>query len=328
VWAFHGHTGSAARGVNWLQDQTEQGMVLVAPSALPSEPDCTTRWRHMNPGIRTWADFGGVDNCTPPAVATDKTADLDFVTALLDDIDARFEVAGHYALGFSSGAGMVLQMMFTAPLSTRFEGWGVIANGMNTFKVAGAGAGGFGPYSADSETKRPVIVQTGTADKVHFPGDVIIEAINHNSMNAMAGDPCDLSAISVEVVIRCFVSEPMASGLGGNDYYDQAYTTRAWLVDRMNADPRPIESLYPDIGHAAGFDPALQDQTATVRRDYVKRSEDSAPVAVLTTIDGAHSVPGATGNYPPCAAANCDIDMVSETLQFWRANAGLLSLWR
>jgi poly(3-hydroxybutyrate) depolymerase len=282
----------------------------------------------MNPGIRTWADFGGVDNCTPPAVATDKTADLDFVTALLDDIDARFEVAGHYALGFSSGAGMVLQMMFTAPLSTRFEGWGVIANGMNTFKVAGAGAGGFGPYSADSETKRPVIVQTGTADKVHFPGDVIIEAINHNSMNAMAGDPCDLSAISVEVVIRCFVSEPMASGLGGNDYYDQAYTTRAWLVDRMNADPRPIESLYPDIGHAAGVDPALQDQTATVRRDYVKRSEDSAPVAVLTTIDGAHSVPGATGNYPPCAAANCDIDMVSETLQFWRANAGLLSLWR
>jgi hypothetical protein len=32
---------------------------------------------------------------------------------------------------------------------------------MNTFKVAGAAAGGNGPYSADTETKRPVIVQTG-----------------------------------------------------------------------------------------------------------------------------------------------------------------------
>jgi poly(3-hydroxybutyrate) depolymerase len=328
VWGFHGHTGSAARAVNWLQDQTEQGMVLVAPSALPSEPDCTTRWRHMNPGIRIWADFGLVDNCTPPAVATAKTADLDFVTALLDEIDSRLEVAGHYALGFSSGAGMVLQMMFTAPLSTRFEGWGVIANGMNTFKVAGAANGGFGPYSADTETKRPVIVQTGTADKVQFPADVVIETLNFYLVQA--GDPCGLTMgnITIEAVILCFVSKKMAPGLGKNDYRDQAYTTREWLVERMNANPRPIESLYPDIGHAAGVDPAQQDQTATVRRDYVKRGEDSAPVTILTTIDGAHNVPGSNGNYPPCSAANCDIDMVREILQFWRANAGLHSLWR
>lgn len=323
VWGFHGHTGAASRAVNWLQDQTEQGMVLVAPSALPSEPDCQTRWRHMNPRIPTWADFAGTDTCTPPAAGTAKTADLDFVTALLADIDAQIDVSGHYALGFSSGAGMVLQLMFTAPLSTRFEGWGVIANGMNTYKVAAATGGGFPPYAADATTKRPVIVQTGTADKVQFPADVVIGAVNFNAATCGLVPP-----FTIEAVIGCFANEPMAPGLGGNDYRDQAYTTRAWMVDRMNANPRPIESLYPDVGHAAGVDPALQDQTATVRRDYAKRGEDSAPVTILTTIDGAHNVPGANGSYPPCAAANCDIDMVRETLQFWRANAGLRSLWR
>ena len=246
--------------MNWLQDQTEQGMVLVAPSALPSDPDCTTRWRHMNPGIQTWADFGGTDSCTPPAGGTAKSADLDFVTALLDEIDARFEVSGHYALGFSSGAGMVLQMMFTAPLSTRFEGWGVIANGMNTFKVAAAAGGGFGPYSADTETKRPIIVQTGTADKVHFPADVVIDTITFKS--TQMGDPCDLTVVTIEAVIRCFVNQPMTAGLGGNDYHDQAYTTREWLVDRMNADPRPIESLYP----GSVMLPALTPPCRTRRR--------------------------------------------------------------
>ena len=326
VWGFHGHTGTASRAVNWLQDQTEQGMVLVAPTALRSEPDCQTRWRQMNPGIPNWAAFGGIDTCTPPVGGTDKVADLDFVTALLAEIDSRLDVSGHYALGFSSGAGMVLQMMITAPLSTQFEGWGVIANGMNTYKVAGATGGGFGPYTADATTRRPVIVQTGTADKVHFPADVVIEDINFQA--SRPNDPCGLAVVTIEAVIRCFVSEPMAPGLGGNDYRDQAYTTRDWMVNRMNATRRPIESLYPDIGHADGVDPAQQDQTATVRRDYLKRGDNSEPVTILTTIDGAHEVPGANGDYPPCNNGSCDIDMVRETLQFWRANAGLRSLWR
>jgi hypothetical protein len=69
------------------------------------------------PGIRL-PELQDYDTCTPPAGGTDQTADLDLVTALLDEIDVRFD-----ALGFSSGGDMVLQMMFTAPLSTRFEGW-------------------------------------------------------------------------------------------------------------------------------------------------------------------------------------------------------------
>lgn len=65
----------------------------------------------------------------------------------------------------------------------------------------------------------------------------------------------------------------------------------------------------------------------TVRQDFPAQGPGSAPVAVLTTIDGTHQVPGARGDYPTCDG-NCDIDMVREMLQFWRAHARLVSLWR
>jgi hypothetical protein len=51
-------------------------------------------------------------------------------------------------------------------------------------------------------------------------------------------------------------------------------------------------------------------------------------VARITIIDGFHQWPGRNGNAPPCASDNnCDIDMTEEILQFWRANAGLRTLW-
>jgi hypothetical protein len=51
-------------------------------------------------------------------------------------------------------------------------------------------------------------------------------------------------------------------------------------------------------------------------------------VVWINVIGAAHTLPGARGAYPPCGSNNCDIDIIREVLQFWRANAGLRSQWR
>ena len=326
VLGFHGRGGEAAKMVALLDHLTEQGMVLVAPTALPTSAACVPRWRHMDSTIPTWADLSAADACDQakgpwPAHSANR-ADLDFIATLMTEIDDQIEVQGFYALGFSSGAGMVLQLFITEPFASRIEGFGVIANGLTDEKIAAQAGGGSGPFSANADTRRPVILIAGTADKVLFPGQRVIE-----TLEALDGTECP-PLTSPREVIECFLAKPMALGLGPLDFVSRLDETVAWLTDFNDTQPRAIEGSYPDRGHGAA--PAhLQDATVVVRQDYLPSVQQGGqPVTVLTVLGGGHNVPGARGDHAPCEPQNCDIRGIDEALQFWRATAGFETLWR
>lgn len=325
VLGFHGGGGQASAAVNWLDHLTEQGMILVAPTALPTTASCERRWRHFRPGISGWPDLGVADSCAtafgPWPANSPNGHDLDLISALMLAINAQFNVQGFYALGFSSGAGMVLQLLITEPVVSQIDGFGVIANGMTDEKVAAQAGGGFGAYSANLDARRPVILIWGTADKVSFPGQQMIEAVTALS----AAGICP-SVATPEEVVTCFIGNPMAPGLAKNEYRSRIQETAEWLIAFNNAETRAIEGSYPDRGHGVA-PPARHDATVAVRRDYAANTQGAQPVTVITVIDGGHAIPGVAGDHAPCAAQNCDIRGIDEILQFWRAHAGLENLW-
>ncbi len=66
ILALHGGGGMASRAVNWMDQYTEHGVILVAPTALPTGPDCARKWRHMgaaSSAIPDWPAFGNPDAC-------------------------------------------------------------------------------------------------------------------------------------------------------------------------------------------------------------------------------------------------------------------------
>lgn len=326
VIAFHGRGGQANRAVNWVDHLTEQGIILVAPTALPTTAACVRRWRHLRLDIPGWADLGVPDACataTGPWPANSPNGhDLDFIGALMIAINAQFNVQDFYALGFSSGAGMALQLLITEPFASQIAGFGLIANGITDEKAtAQSGGGGFGAYSANADTHRPVILIWGTADKVSFPGQQMIEAVTVLNTNGVCP-----SVATPEEVVACFMQNPMAPGLAQNEYRSRIRETADWLIAFNNAETRAIEGAYPDRGHGMA-PPALHDATVAVRRDYPAAPGEGEPVTVITIIDGAHAVPGVAGDHAPCSAQNCDIRGIDEILHFWRANAGFQNLW-
>jgi len=336
VWGFHGRTGDGAVAAGWMQDMTEQGMLLVAPSALDSGAPCVPAWRHLGSQRADWTVLDtGQDACTT-AASTDNDADLALVQTLLDEIDSQIADVDHYAFGFSNGAGFTYQLMITAPLSARFDGFAMVANAMNEAKFTGATGGGAGPWSAELERTHPVLVYQGSADRIFVPMERMMmrtqELVTAAAAGApqLQGGPCDMGgALTVEGVFACWRSQPMAPGLRDNTYVDRGLRTRLWLLDRNQPFPRPRESLYPDLGHGRDTTLREEDATVTVRREWpARRRAGSQPVVWLNAVDAAHTMAGARGGYPPCPTRNCDIDLVEEILQFWRANAGLRSLWR
>jgi len=70
IVGFHGGAGNAARTVDWLDDLTEQGIVLIAPTAMQTERGpgvpCRKAWRAIGGSVSDWAGFNNVAaNCTP-----------------------------------------------------------------------------------------------------------------------------------------------------------------------------------------------------------------------------------------------------------------------
>ncbi|SIO48093.1 hypothetical protein SAMN05444722_2494 [Rhodovulum sp. ES.010] len=336
-----------------LTDQTEQGMVLVAPSALQSGAECVPAWRHLGPARADWAALDtGAHTCTAPAGAaphtTDNDADLHFVETLMATLDGEIAGASHYALGFSNGGGMVYQLMITAPLSARFQGFAALASHANAEKRAAAGGGSAGPWGAEREVHHPFLGQQDTADRVFLPlaqmtertqdlvdgapGAVAAVAAGTatRAQQKLAASDCNMGGtLTVEGVFRCWAAYLMAQGLNGNTYIDEGYLTRRWLLARNRPAPRAHESLYPDLGHGRDFGPRREDATVTVRREWPATGEaNSQPVVWLNSIDATHTLAGSRGVYPPCGSNHCDIDAIGEVLQFWRANAGLVSRWR
>jgi hypothetical protein len=215
-------------------------------------------------------------------------------------------------------------------VSERFSGFGMVGAGMNEAKLA-AGAGGAGiDWSAQTAIAHPVLVSQGTADRVFFPTELVIERVEQLVAQGgwPAGHPCT-TANTPATVLSCWREEPMLPGVQQNYYEDQGARTLRSLLDRNQPARRPIEGIYPDVGHGRDTALAQEDGTVTVRREWPATPQDgSQPLVWLNVIDAAHTVPGGRGNYPPCASPACDIDAFRVLLQFWRANAGLQTRWR
>lgn len=340
VFAFHGGGGDASVQTAIWDKHTEQGMVIVSPSALVSNQrgECKPAWRHIGQSAPTWADLATADTCGTaggPAIPPKYTGlpyqsggnwsdDLNFVQQMVAAINADPQISptGYFATGFSNGAGMVYQLFITQGSADTFDGFATVSNIMNQAKIdAQAAAGGGAGFSPNTATKKPFMFIMGTNDKVNSPTMSILQSTE-------PGQPCNGLATTLDV-IQCWRSIPTyGPGSGKHTMLTPRSITTRWLVNHNNSLRRDIESLYPDLGHGDA-PPGESDQTIVVRQDFIKkpRSDDSAPVAVLTIIDGEHNWPGSRGGYPPCGG-NCDIEATEVILQFWRANAGFVSRWK
>ena len=323
IFAFHGGGGDGGVMVAIWDKHTEQGMVLIAPSALPSRAGCTTRWRTIDRQSLNWSDFTVVDPCPPMAPLGH---DLALVDAIAQDLIAQgIQPQGFYAAGFSSGAGMVHQLFITERYADRFAGFAAIGVPIdNPQKDAQAAAVGAGPLQPNHHIKKPILVAMGTSDKGFAPWENLVESVDDVLVPSNA---CPAITSAADVV-ACYRDHPTFPGLGKNFVIAPLEDTADWYVAHNNSIERGLESLYPDLGHGSSFT-ELRDATVAVRHDFPQRPgvEDSAAVARITIVDGGHTWPGHNGNAPPCRSENCDIDTTEEILQFWRANAGLQAIW-
>ncbi len=341
IFAFHGGGGDATVQTAIWDKHTEQGMVIVSSSALVSNVGgaCKPAWRHIGRAVLTWADLANADTCGtvggPPIPAKYAglpyqsggtwSDDLTFVQQMVAEINADPDIqpTGYYAAGFSNGAGMVYQMFITQGFANRFDGFAAVSNTMNQAKIdaQAALAGGAG-FSPNASTKKPFLFIIGTNEKVNAPTSNIRQSTE-------PGGPC-AGLSDVNDVIPCWRGNPTYAGGGGKHTMltPRAITTQ-WLVAHNNSVRRDVESLYPDLGHGNAANGPV-DRTLVVRQDFMKKSgsDNSAPVAVLTVIDGEHTWPGSRGGYPPCGSESCDIEASEVILQFWRANAGFVSRWK
>ncbi len=341
IFAFHGGGGDAAVQTAFWDKHTEQGMVLVSPSALVSNlgGNCKPAWRHIGTNAPTWAALAAADTCgtaggpaIPPRYASlpyqsggNWSDDLNLVQQVVASItaDPQINPTGYYAAGFSNGAGMVYQLFITQGAANTFDGFAVVSSSMNREKIAAqaAAVGGAG-FLPNAATKRPFLFIMGTNDKANSPLANILESTE-------PGKPC-AGLVTATDVIQCWRGNPTyGAGSGKHTMLTPRTLTTNWLVAHNNSRRRDIESLYPDLGHGDAT-PRESDQTLVVRQDFMKktRNDNSEPVAVLTIINGEHTWPGIRGGYPSCGRNNCDIEATEVMLQFWRANAGLVSHWR
>lgn len=335
VFGFHGGGGDGGRMVNIWEKHTEQGMVLVFPTALRTHrgiadrPCRVTLWRTLNSSHPDWEDFGELDPCPDPVtgVQTPYGHDLAMVQTIARDIVAQGIVPqGFYAAGFSSGASMVHQLFITQATARSFDGFAATGIGISETKTDAVGAPGRGPYQPNMDIRRPIILTSGTSDKSYPNWENFIAGVE-----ALIGVSSDCPATNLAAVaefVACYRLNETIPGLGTHTMLNAMEITTDWFVAHNAAALPAIESLYPDLGHGSSFQ-GNDDTTLAVRQDY--RADpavaDSAAVAAITIVQGRHNWPGNNGNAPTCTIANCDIDLTEEVLQFWRANAGFVSEW-
>jgi poly(3-hydroxybutyrate) depolymerase len=312
ILSFHGAGGKAKALVNLWRGQTEQSMMIVVPAAQMTRDsgDCSVRWRQIGTPAADWADLNGsIDSCTGGSW----TSDLDFTSALMDKLEERYEVQDFYALGFSNGGEFAYQLYMTNEMAPRFAGFAAAGAGMDGSKLTSMEPMTVnGAYTPNLNIKRPFLFQIGSEDKKNIASEEVIAAVD--------GNPDCQPIQSAADVMKCFSFTHLNSSVGVYDMPTRRALTRDWLVEFNNADPNRHESLYPNLGQG----PEPSDHTMTVREDYLEKlDENSAAVSVLTTLDGGHDWPGWGGNRAPCPSRNCDVDLLHEILQFWRAHGGM-----
>ncbi len=313
LMAFHGAGADANAMVNLWRGYTEQGLILIIPDAKETGSDgtCSTIWRQIGFQAQNWEEMAKPYGCA----GGDGYSDLDFIQALMAEVEVGAKIQGWYATGFSAGAGFVYQLYLTLPIATRFKGFAAVGMGMSRAKEAAVQDGAqkvIGHvFSPNFDSKRPFLFHMGTSDKFAYP----IE----NVAIALRDHPRCAKPPSIFMALRCVLFNQTENGRGTFDMTSQIDLTERWLADFNRTQPRRIESLYPDLGAGEGG-----DKTMTVRADYLPLS-DGAPVAVLTAVGGGHDWPGWGGNHAPCTSGMCDIDLAREILQFFRATAGMVT---
>ena len=333
VFGFHGGGGNGGRMVNIWEKHTEQGMVLVFPSALPTERNfpvssCITAWRTLDSERPDWSDFEQLDTCPHPDTGnlTPYGHDLAMVETISQDIVNQGIVPqGFYAAGFSSGASMVHQLFVTRRSARNFDGFAAAGIGIGAAKTDAVGVPGTGDYRPNIAIRRPIILTAGTSDKSYTDWGNFID-----SVTALAGtNPnCPATMSTAIDFVACYRLSETYAGLGRHAMPNTMEITTDWFVGHNAATTMAIESLYPDLGHGSSFN-GNDDTTLAVRQDFRAdpAADDSAAVASITILQGGHNWPGVNGNAPTCTSGNCDIDLTEEVLQFWRANAGFVSEW-
>ena len=323
IFAFHGNSGDGGVMVTTWDKHTEQGMVLVAPSALPTGPGCRPSWRTIDRDFPDWSDFTTVDPCAPNAP---RGHDLALIDAISQDLIAQgIAPQGFYAAGFSNGASFVHQLFITERFAAAFDGFAAISASISpVMQAAQAAAAGAGPLQPNHDIRKPILLVRGTNEKGFVPWENVVDSVDNH---LVPDGTCPAVASALDVV-ACYNDHATFPGLGQNNIISTAKATVDWYVAHNDSVARGLESLYPDLGHGSSF-ADHEDATIAVRQDFPSRpgDQDSAAVARITIIDGFHQWPGRNGNAPPCGQENCDVDMTEEVLQFWRANAGLRALW-
>ena len=107
VIMFHGGGGTARgamRETGWAQKADREGFLAVFPEAMPPDP---TKPSRFGTNGQSWNDGSGRFHSGERDIA-----DIAFVGAMLDDLEARFAVDKRrvYATGFSNGAAMTFRV--------------------------------------------------------------------------------------------------------------------------------------------------------------------------------------------------------------------------
>jgi hypothetical protein len=111
IFAFHGNAGDGGVMVTTWDKHTEQGMVLIAPSALPTGPGCRPSWRTIDRDFPDWSDFATIDPCAPMAP---RGHDLALIDAISLDLSAQgIAPQGFYAAGFQTRSSTPLRLVQT-----------------------------------------------------------------------------------------------------------------------------------------------------------------------------------------------------------------------
>ena len=151
VVMFHGGGGtgrSAVRSTGWIEKADAEGFLVLFPEGTPPDPTRPGSFRH-NP--QTWNDGSGRSGV---GAASQGVEDVEFVSAMLDDLRGRIAVDQRriYATGFSNGASMAFRV--ARELST-------------VFAAAAPVAGVDWMHGKKPSRPVPLIYITGTADPLN-----------------------------------------------------------------------------------------------------------------------------------------------------------------
>ncbi len=294
VFLFHGarHTGLAMAG-RFANQASEAFLVLPSAGLVRGH-------RGWNTVDRTVPDFADLK-------AERGHSDTEFIQTLLLELDAALScdqvnpptpcILNYYAAGFSSGAGMVFQLYTRNEFNAWFSGYGAVSNQINRAMRAAHDPLTDAGNATLPLMPRPFFYMTGTEEFIHLPIDDMIDVVS-----SACTQPDDMLHS-----VYCYKAE------AGNNIASGRHDSALWLREQNGALADSLNVWHDRPGN----DTLISEQFYPA--DPLQL--DSAPVALLTVINGAHSWPSIR-NTRAAARHSEDIETSDEMVAFWRAWAG------